>query len=385
MADTREKAVATAYEYQQGNIAGLDDTSTRRLIASVVSSESRGGDLAITNHAGFVGRYQAGATMLADSGYVDHDKLKAAMGDHRSEWSWAKSGGMTKFLEDPSNWNHGLSLDKYKQSADLQDKAFKTHADNAYERGTQQGVLNQNEKPERIAGFLKAEHMAGFNAAAEAINGGRMIRDANGNSNYGYMHDITRDGDGLNKYMAHAKTQIYGSEVKIEDLSSGPSGESGPMKIGAVVRNDELPSISYTSNNDHKLYKEALIGINTLPANTFKNDEERQMAAATLALEAQKKGLNQIDQVKISSNGENLIAIQGKDDPNPANLRTHIKMSDVQSRSSEEIASQFQVLNESVKMAQKEPPKEQPKDPAKELQQDEQKTVPHIAPKSLFS
>jgi hypothetical protein len=385
MADTRERAVATAYEYQQGNIAGLDDITTRRLIASVVLNESRGGDLAITNHAGFVGRYQVGAAMLAETGYVDQDKLKAAMGDQRSEWSWAKSGGMSKFLEEPSNWNNGLSLDKYKQSAELQDNAFKTHADNVYGRGVQQGVLNQNENPERIAGFLKAEHMAGFNAAAEAINGGRMIRDANGNSNYSYMHDITRDADGLNKYMAQAKNQAFGAQVKIEDLSGVPAGESGPLKIGAVVRNDELPSISYTSNNDHKLYKEALIGINALPANTFKNDEERQMAAATLALDAQKKGLNQIDQVKISSNGENLIAIQGKDDPNPANLRTHIKMSDVQGKSSEEIASQFQALNESVKMAQKEQPKEPPKELGKELQQEEQKAVPHIAPKSLFS
>jgi hypothetical protein len=380
MADTRERAVATAYEYQQGTIAGLDDTTTRRLIASVVFSESRGGDLAVTNHAGFVGRYQAGASMLAESGYVDQDKLKAAMGDQRSEWSWAKSGAMSAFLQDSSNWNNGLSLEAFKQSAELQDKAFKTHANNAYERGIQQGVLDQNEKPERIAGFLKAEYMAGFNAAAEAVNGGRMIRDANGNSNYSYMHDITRDGDGLNKNMSQAQALTFGSKVKIEDISNDPAGESGPMKIGAVVRNDELPSISYTSNNDHKLYKEALIGINTLPANTFKNDEERQMAAATLALDAQKKGLNQIDQVKISSNGENLIAIQGKEDPNPANLRTHIKMSDVQNKSSEEIASQFQVLNESVKMAQKEPPKE----PSKDLQQDEVKHVSPIAPKSLL-
>jgi hypothetical protein len=380
MADTRERAVATAYEYQQGNIAGLDDTTTRRLIASVVLSESRGGDLAVTNHAGFVGRYQAGAAMLAESGYVDQDKLKTAMGDQRSEWSWAKSGGMTKFLEEPSNWNNGLSLDKYKQSAELQDNAFKTHADNAYSRGIQQGALNENDKPERIAGFLKAEYMAGYGAAAEAMNGGRMMKDANGNSNYSYMHDITRDGDGLNKYMTQAQTHTYGSQVKIEDLTNGPQGESGPMKIGAVVRNDELPSISYTSSNDHKLYKEALIGINTLPANTFKNDEERQMAAATLALDAQKKGLNQIDQVKISTNGENLIAIQGKEDPNPGNLRTHIKMSDVQDKSSEQIASQFQTLNESVKMAQKEPPKE----PTKELNQDEHKPISQIAPRSLL-
>lgn len=37
MADTRlkEKAVATAFEYQQGHIRGFDDTNTRRPVASV--------------------------------------------------------------------------------------------------------------------------------------------------------------------------------------------------------------------------------------------------------------------------------------------------------------------------------------------------------------
>ncbi len=61
MADRREHAVATAQAYHQGNIAGLDDAMTRRLVASVVMTESNGGNLSVTNKQGYVGRYQAGA------------------------------------------------------------------------------------------------------------------------------------------------------------------------------------------------------------------------------------------------------------------------------------------------------------------------------------
>lgn len=47
MADIRQKAVATANTYDQGDIAGLDAAMTRRLIASTVLTESHGGDLAV--------------------------------------------------------------------------------------------------------------------------------------------------------------------------------------------------------------------------------------------------------------------------------------------------------------------------------------------------
>ena len=92
MADIRQKAVATANSYDQGNIAGLDDAMTRRLIASTVLTESHGGDLAVTNRQGYVGRYQAGAGWLADAGYVNADKLKEAMSGYKSEWAWASAG-----------------------------------------------------------------------------------------------------------------------------------------------------------------------------------------------------------------------------------------------------------------------------------------------------
>lgn len=371
MADTREKAVATAYEYQQGNIAGLDDSTTRRLVASVVLNESRGGDLAITSNAGFVGRYQAGATWLADAGYVDHDKLKNSMSDHRSEWSWAKSGGMTQFLEDGSNWKNGLSLDNYKQSAALQDGAFKINSDGTYHRAVTQGVLNEGDSPVRVAGFLKVDHMVGYGAAVAAVTGGRATRDANGVSNYDYFHDITRNRDGLEKAMSNSP--IQGSQVEVIHGDK----QMGEQKIGAIVRNPDLPAIAYTSDADHRLYKDAFDKISKLPSNAFRNDEERQNASAALALEAKEHGLSKIDHVVFSKNGEKLIAVEG-DMRDPAHKRADVNVADVVNKSIErsiEEANQVNLSQQTVNRKLQE--EKQLEDPQKNQRDNPGKTLGH--------
>lgn len=256
MADRREKAAATAQAYSQGNIAGLDEATTRRLIASTVMTESNGGDLSITNRQGYVGRYQAGAGWLADAGYVDSAKLTAAMRDagydpekvRGAEWKWATSGGMTRFLEDSSNWKDGLSLERYKASADLQDGAFKINSDKAYRQATREGILDSDDSPTKVAGFLKARHISGYGGARAAISGGREFSDSNGTSNYDYMHDITRNRDGLDQYMqpgrshaVHANTsatpQPPGRDASHDDkLEQGERNEQVKQLQGQLIQ-----------------------------------------------------------------------------------------------------------------------------------------------------
>ena len=298
MADTRlkEKAVATAFEYRQGIIAGLDDATTRRLVASVALHKSRGGELDLVHPAGFVGRYQAGATWLAAAAYVDQDKLKASMSEHRTEWSWAKSGGMTQFLEDASNWKNGLSLENYKQSAALQDGAFKINADGSYHRAVSQNVLNQDDNPLRVAGFLKVDQMIGYGAAVSAVTGGRAIRDARGISNFDYLHDITRNKDGLKELM---------SEMLL-----------------TVVKEKAILLISNALHIDHALFRQAFDCIGKFLSDKFKDRREHENAAATLACEAKMHGLHQIDHVALSADGKTLFAVQGKlDDPGHSRIQ----------------------------------------------------------------
>lgn len=270
MADIRQKAVATANTYDQGNIAGLDDAMTRRLIASTVMTESHGGDLAVTNRQGYVGRYQAGAGWLADAGYVDADKLKASMSGYKSEWAWAQAGGMTKFLENPSNWNNGLSLEKYKASDDLQDRAFKINCDKTYHRAVKEGVLHADDAPEKIAGFLKARHISGYGGAVAAATGGRVYADSNGTSNYDYMHDITRNRDGLNEYMSRGDRTQSSSQTPSQAPSQSPAADgklsSGEKGAEVEALQKKLNALGYTDAAGQKLGEDGKYGKHTKEA-----------------------------------------------------------------------------------------------------------------------
>jgi murein DD-endopeptidase MepM/ murein hydrolase activator NlpD len=74
---------------------------------------------------------------------------------------------------------------------------------------------------------------------------------------------------------------------------------------------DQSPLLSNPGHPDHALYKQALIGLEKLPANTFRNEQERQNAAASVAFEAKVTGLTKIDNVALSTNGSGLFAVQG--------------------------------------------------------------------------
>jgi hypothetical protein len=282
MADIRQKAVATARAYQQGNIATLDDAMTRRLIASTVMSESHGGDFDATNRLGFVGRYKAGAEFLAVAGYVDRDKLGQAMTGHKSEWAWAKSGAMAAFLQDTSHWNSGFSLDAYRQSPELQDLAFKRNAEKHHQRAVEQGVLGVDEKPSRIAGFLKAAHIVGFNSAREAMTGGRAYRDANGVSNYDRIHDISRNGDGLEKLMT------------AERLGSPQ------ISTANTVADAEHP--------EHGRYRAIYAALEAVPG--LCGDRERQQAAASIMVATRAADMRSVDHV-VAGPGGTIFAVQG--------------------------------------------------------------------------
>lgn len=103
--EVQERSVQTSQGSTQGVIRGLDEAMTKRLVASTVMTESAGGNLAVTNSQGYVGRYQAGAGWLADAGFVSGQKLHEQMkrDGFTSEWKWSQSGGMTRFLEDSNN------------------------------------------------------------------------------------------------------------------------------------------------------------------------------------------------------------------------------------------------------------------------------------------
>ena len=306
-----------------------------------------------------------------DAGYVDKDKLHEAMKGYRSEWAWASKGHMAEFLNDPANWKQGLSLAQYKGSAELQDQAFKINSDKAYQQAIRKDVLHEDDSPAKIAGFLKARHIAGQGGATAAVTGGRVIRDSNGTSNYDYLHDITRNRDGLDQRMgrsvasaaqasgAHTRhssanglllegargaaiSKLQGDLQKLGYIgadgkplnSDGAFGlntryavekfqaDYGLLRDGKVGHDTQAalqaaslakaqPQLDDKRHPDHALYEQALAGVHKIDADMGRTpDQHSTQLAAALTVAAKAQGLTRIDTVAISEDGARTFALQ---------------------------------------------------------------------------
>lgn len=197
-ADVLAKAALAAQNWNAGNIEGLSDAATRRLVASTLATESHGGDLDVVNPWGYMGRYQAGASWLADAGLIKGgaDAIKVARKGYSGDWDWAESGGMSKFLKNKDNWIDGLSYEKYLSDANIQDSAFQKVTSKTYRQLLSKGALNgKNEN--QIAGLLKSAHLGGVNAALTVAKGGEGKPDTNGTTPRKYYNDIVENRDGF--------------------------------------------------------------------------------------------------------------------------------------------------------------------------------------------
>lgn len=100
-------------------------------------------------------------------------------------------------------------------------------------------------------------------------------------------------------------------------------GVVGAKTLEALKKAEQSPLLSSPNHPDHALYEQALNGIEKLPPNSFRNEQERQNAAASVAFEAKISGLKQIDNVVLSANGSGLFAVQGAVN-DPAHHRIHL-------------------------------------------------------------
>jgi hypothetical protein len=225
---------------------------------------------------------------------VDSGKLATAMAGFKSEWAWANSGGMTQFLENRDNWKHGSSLDQFKQSPDLQNEVFKRNAERAYERAASEGVLKEGDKPEKIAGFLKVEHVMGYGHAKAAANGERVFRSPDGTSNYDYLHDLTRDRDGLGKYMAQ---QREASQTMPDRVTGGELLVSNP------------------NHREFERYRQSYDLLKT--ATAFDTDDKRANTAGFIAMRSMDMGMT-VHTILENKNGD-LFPTQ---DPGKAHEKT---------------------------------------------------------------
>ncbi|HZX78977.1 XVIPCD domain-containing protein [Lysobacter sp.] len=94
-------------------------------------------------------------------------------------------------------------------------------------------------------------------------------------------------------------------------------GIAGPKTLDALKIGERQPLISDANHPGNAMYKQALSQLEQLvPQAGFRNQQEMQNAAASLAFEAKVSGMSRIDHVALGTNGQGLFAVQGRlDDP----------------------------------------------------------------------
>lgn len=111
-----------------------------------------------------------------------------------------------------------------------------------------------------------------------------------------------------------------------------------------AIDKKETPLLSNPNHPDHTLYKQALAGMEKLPATAFKSDLERQNAAATVVFEAKVSGISRIDNVALSTNGNGLFAVQGGMN-DPAHHRIYVDKAQAAAQPVEKSTQQLQQEN----------------------------------------
>lgn len=335
------KAVHTASQYKAGNIGGLDDAMTRRLVASTVQTESAGGNPSAVNSGGYLGRYQAGAAWLADAGMIrgGADAVKGAKKRDgyggKSDWAWASSGGMTKFLKDSRNWTEGMSREKYLSSPDIQDKAFQKATSKSYDQLKRMGAITSSTSQAEVAGLLKAAHLGGAGNANKVAKGGVGATDANGTSTRKYYNDIVQNKDGLNAAIrdktivdnVKESLVVEPSKKKGDKITKTPSPKSGNGILGVSVNdiNEAVaPKITKSSNGtplkSNLGYESAnspaspILKISKTSANTPLSSSSGYAPANLPATPILKIPKMQAQQQRLDSGGNNPVIMQASND-----------------------------------------------------------------------
>ena len=185
-ADADSNAIGLAGNWSLGKLGKLSDGVSRRLIASILKTESSGGDQhAVEKKSGaYIGKYQLGLPWLESVGLIKKGTAKRV-----------GKAGYAAALRDNNNWTRG-SYSEFLRDAEMQDEAFKVGTDKNYQVLEKKGLLKGKSEIE-IAGLLKAAHISGIGGAIAVARGKTTKADSNGTTGNKYYNDLVNNGDGL--------------------------------------------------------------------------------------------------------------------------------------------------------------------------------------------
>jgi hypothetical protein len=140
------------------SMIGLTQAQTSALALSVSFTESRH-NYNRKNWAFYLGRWQFGASALAQVGLIKRANFEAAP-------RCVENGLCQKaFLMNSANWTIPGGYTRFMRDHALQDKAFIALCNHNVKEGFRLRVLSKATSPERIAGFIKAAHLKGVGGA----------------------------------------------------------------------------------------------------------------------------------------------------------------------------------------------------------------------------
>ncbi|WP_406233560.1 XVIPCD domain-containing protein [Isoptericola jiangsuensis] len=117
-----------------------------------------------------------------------------------------------------------------------------------------------------------------------------------------------------------------------KDNGLAVDGIIGPKTLRAMQEARERPLLNDERHPRNPMYNQAVNSLEQLPAGTFKDRHSLEAAAASLTRQSHEAGLQRIDSVVPSTNGERLFAVQGAmNDPAAMRAAVDVKAASEQS------------------------------------------------------
>lgn len=216
---------------QSSATTGLGGMNYRKYASEMGMLESSG-RYGITGGANdaYLGKYQLGGMALEDIGLVKNGK---------------------RSLNDPNNWNNGLTKQKFLDDPKLQEEAMAAYTKKNYGYLRNYGVLSDSSTKQEIAGYLAASHLRGAKGGGLTLSKGIVTKDALGTSTASYYNSgsMSQIGASSTGSISGGSAGSYINQTgKINSAMSGGGYGSG----GVTINNNTVDSSikSSTTNNN---------------------------------------------------------------------------------------------------------------------------------------
>lgn len=209
-----------------GTSAGQATTAnTNQALKDALGQKESSNNYKAVNQLGYIGKYQMGAAMLTDLGYV-------------------KRGTSNSQLSNPSSWTgkDGISSkEAFLANPGVQESAMDAELAMNKQRLIKQGVIGANTPTEEVSGYLATSHLLGT-GGAQKLKAGTNGTDANGVSGQTYYNLGVNSARGTTPNTALSSRREAEKKLFMKDGVPGkdgspstPSDSSTPQANGQPV------------------------------------------------------------------------------------------------------------------------------------------------------